>query len=267
MNTPRFKRLAAFAALGIVFYVAFLIATAPAVWVAEGARRFTGGAVVLAEPSGTVWRGTGELHAGHSASGVRPIGTVRWRLSPWWLFAGAAQLDLALQGSAARAEGTVRVAPDYLRVRRLSAAVPASFASLLYGPIAFFEPTGTLEVRTQSIELTADGLTTTVEVQWQGAGGRFTEPTGIGDYRLELNGTGDTARLRLTTLSGELQLAGEGEWRVTGNGAFHFRGSATPQGDATDLEPLLRALGPDLGNGRRAIRLNARLPLVELLGY
>lgn len=268
MTWSGFKRFAAYALLGIVLYLGFLVATVPAAWVAEAAARLTGGTLLLAHPSGTLWHGTGELHAGHTAGGAHPIGAVSWQLSPWRLLLGAAQLDLTVDGAAVQAEGVVRVGHDTLEAYGFTATAPAALASLVYGPVAFFDPRGTIELRVPQLELSADGLVTDAEVRWEGAGGRFTGEQSLGDYRLQLTGEGETAQLNLTTLEGDLALTGQGQWQVTGSGTFRFTGSAMPRnGAAAALEPLLRALGPDRGNGRRDIRLNARLPLVQMLGF
>lgn len=267
MALSGFKRFAAYVALGLVLYLGFLAATVPAAWVAEGAARLTEGTLLLARPSGTLWRGSGELHAGHTAGGARPIGEVRWRLSPWWLLLGAAQLDLALTGPGVRADGVLRLGRNYLHARDLDATAPAGLASVVYGPVAFFDPRGTLRLQATRLELSGEGLVTDAELRWEGAGGRFTGENSLGDYRLQLMGEGPTARLDLATLQGDLELAGQGRWHVTGNGAIRFTGSAAPRAGAAELEPLLRALGPDRGNGRRDLRLNARLPLVQMLGF
>src|SRR5690606_21986512 len=55
------RRIACYVALGIVLYAAFLLATAPAFWLAEGAARLTDGRITLAAPSGTLWRGSAEF--------------------------------------------------------------------------------------------------------------------------------------------------------------------------------------------------------------
>lgn len=260
------KRVAAYIALGAALYLVFLAASAPAAWLAEGASRLSSGVVTVARPDGTLWSGTGELHAGSVASGVRHLGTLHWRVNPLWLFVGRAHVQLELDGSATRGRAAVRLARRHLEVRDLSAALPANIIGLIYGPAAFFEPTGTIELRSPAVDLSAGGLTTNLEVQWQGAGGRFTGPASLGDYRIDLNGSGDTAAIRLTTLRGDLELAGQGQWDIAGSGALRFSGTATPRGDSAKLEPLLRPLGRDLGGGRREIRFNARFPLLEQLG-
>lgn len=261
------RRLVGYAALGLALYAGFLVANAPAVWLAQAATRVSNGVLTLERTAGTLWRGSGQLHAGGSASGTRHLGTLRWRIDPWWLFLGRLHVRLDLDGAATRGRAALHIAPRrHIEVQELFAALPADIAGLIYGPAAFFEPSGVIELRAPAVELSAAGLRTNLEVQWQGAGARFAGPAALGDYRIDVNGAGETVAIRLTTLRGDLELAGQGQWRVTGDGRLHFSGTATPRGNAARLEPLLRPLGRDLGGGRREIRLNARFPLVEQLG-
>lgn len=261
------KRVGAYVALGALFYLAFLVATAPAAWVAQGALRLTDGMLLLVRPAGTLWHGTGELHAGNGAGGVHEIGTLRWRLNPLPLVLGAAELDLRIDGPGVRVSGVMRRGLRYVQARDFTATAPAALASVIYGPVAFFDPRGTLTLRATRLELSSAGLITDAELRWDGAGGRFTGEHSLGDYRLRVNGTGPKARLDLSTVEGDLELAGQGEWQVAGSGMLRFTASATPRGGVAELEPLLRALGPDRGDGRRDIRLVLRLPLVQMLGF
>lgn len=266
-NGRRLRPVAGYAGLGVILYLLFLLATAPATWFTQGAARLSNGAVTLTQPSGTLWRGAADLQAGSPATSTRHLGRLHWSINPWWLFVGRAQFSVQLQGATTRGQADVRLARNQIEVRRLSAVLPANLASVVYGPAAFFEPRGTIALKSPNIELSGAGLMTKLELQWDGAGGRFTGPAALGDYRVEVNGTGENAAIRVTTLRGDLDIAGQGQWRVTGDGALTFTGSAAPRGGAaSQLEPLLRGMGRDLGNGRREIRFSGRFPLVEQLG-
>lgn len=267
-NARRLRRGAGYLILGLVLYLVFLLATAPAVWLAEATTRLSDGALTLASPRGTFWRGAGELYAGGPATGVRHLGTLQWQANPLWLFVGRAQLAMRLDGDSARGQASVRVGLQRnINVRELNATLPAQLTPLVYPPAAFFAPTGTIEIQAPSVDLSREGLVAVAEAQWRRAGGRFTGPEGLGDYRVEITSRGDLATFRLTTLRGNLELAGEGQWRVTGDGELRFNGSATPKGNASQLEPLLRALGRDLGGGRREIRFVGKFPVMQQLGY
>lgn len=265
MGAARLKPAAGYIVLGIVLYLAFLIVTAPAALLAKAVETFSD-SIQLSKTSGTLWHGSAQLHAGTQATGVRDLGRLQWNVKPWWLFVGRVQIGIELDGTNVRGRTQVGVSWNRRALDGLDASLPASLVSLVYAPAAFFEPTGTIDVRATSAELSADGLNANIEAHWRGAGGRFTGPGSLGDYRIDITGNGPKATIRLSTQSGTLDLNGQGTWNVVGDGAIQFTGRAQPHGDTANLEPLLRALGRDLGGGQRQIRFNARIPLVKQLG-
>lgn len=266
IGQSRLNAPASYVVLGSVLYLAFLVATVPAALLVEAVGSFSD-SVRLSQPRGSLWHGSAQLHAGTSATGVRDLGRLDWSLKPWWLFLGRAQLGIHLDGGLVRGQTQIGVSRSRFALEGLDASLPAGLVSLIYGPAAFFEPTGTIDVRAASAELTASGLNAKIEANWRGAGGRFTGPATLGDYRIDITAQGPNAAIRLSTLRGNLDLNGQGTWNVAGDGSIQFTGRAQPRGgNAAQLEPLLRALGRDLGGGQRQIRFNARIPLVQLLG-
>jgi general secretion pathway protein N len=259
------RRVALYAVGGIALYLVFLVVSAPAGWVAWALARSEQKAVALAHPNGTVWRGEADLYAG-GPTNTQHLGRVRWRILPLRALLGRIALDIGIGDGAMQAHLVVQRSTGRLTIEDLSATLPAHLAGLFYAPALFFAPTGTLELRGEKLSLTRDAVAGQAQALWRGAGGRFTGSTSLGDYRVDLNGQGERATIRLSTARGDLGLNGQGEWRVAGNGDLRFAGSAQPQGDAARVEPLLRALGPDRGGGRRDLRLNTRLPLAQLLG-
>lgn len=259
------RRAALYVVAGFALYLAFLVVSAPAAWVAWALARSDQKAVTLADPRGTVWRGEAELYAG-GATSTQHLGRLRWRLLPLRLFLGRAALNVAVVDGALQGSLVVQRSPGRLTLEDVSATLPVHLAGLFYAPALFFAPTGTVELRSAAVSLTRDRIAGEAQALWRGAGGRFTGSTSLGDYRIDLNGQGERATLRLSTVRGDLLLNGQGEWRVAGDGPLRFAGSAQPQGDAARLEPLMRTLGPDRGGGRRELRLETRLPLPRMLG-
>ncbi len=260
----RLKPAAGFIILGLLLYLVFVVATIPAALIADVTEKYSDG-VHLLNARGTVWRGSAQLSAGTSATGIRDLGRIHWNINPWWLFVGRAQVGVQLDGQNVRGRTNVGISRHRIALEDLDASLPAGLASLVYAPAAFFEPSGTIDVRTSTAELTATGLEGKIEAQWRGAGGRFTGPSSLGDYGIDIEGKGPNATIQLRTLRGDLNLSGQGTWNVAGDGAIRFTGRAQPRGNAAQFEPLLRTLGRDLGNGQRQIRFNARIPLVQQL--
>lgn len=258
-------RLWLYVGLGLLSYLFFLVVFLPASWLAWGATRLSHDAVQIATPQGTVWNGRGQLQV-HGALGAQSLGDLQWRVNPLWLAFGRLQVKLRGLG-ASDGEAELEVARKHMRVESLRTTLPVQLAGLIYAPAGFFAPTGQLQFAVPQLEIDASGMRGNAEVFWRGAGGRFTGDTSLGDYRIELEGRGETAALKLSTVNGRLELAGTGQWRVVGDGEIRFNGHAVPKSDAAQLEPLLTALGRDQGGGRRTLRFVSRVPLVQLLGY
>jgi len=259
------SRLSLYIGLGVVSYLLFLVMFLPASWLAWGATRISQGTVHIGAPRGTVWSGSGDLQM-HGATGAQSLGDLHWRVNPLWLVLG--RLNVKLRGlGTPDGEAELQVARNSMQVESLRASLPVQLAGLVYAPASFFAPTGQLQLAVPRLQLDAKGLHGTGEVFWRGAGNRFSGNTALGDYRIEIDGRGETAAIKLSTVNGRLELAGTGQWRVVGDGEIRFNGHAAPKSDAAQLEPLLNALGRDQGGGRRPIRFVSRVPLVQALGY
>jgi len=265
LETSFRRQLWLYVGIALVSYLLFLVVFLPASWLAWGAARFSQGAVHIGAPQGTVWSGNGDLQL-HGATGAQSLGDLHWRVNPLWLALG--RLNVKLSGfGASDGQAELQVARNRMQVESLRASVPVQLAALVYAPAGFFAPTGQLQLDVPRLEINASGLHGNGEVVWRGAGNRFSGNTALGDYRIELDGRGETAAIKLSTVNGRLELAGTGQWRVVGDGEIRFNGHAAPKSDAAQLEPLLNALGHDQGGGRRPIRFVSRVPLLQVLGY
>lgn len=268
MKWPKLsRRLVAYSVIGIILYSLFLIITLPASWLSWGLARASNNTMGLARASGSAWGGRGELYVHGGGTGAMSLGEVHWRTNPFWLLLGRLQVRFDAPGPGLKGSGLLRLARADIRVWDVQATMPAALARIAYAPVAFFAPTGNLQVKTNELVLSPNGLTGDAEVLWEGAGGRFTGVSHLGDYRLELNGRGNTASLKLATLRGSLHLVGQGQWNVTGNGEIRFTGTATPTAQQAELAPLLGTLGTDQGGGRRQLNFNSRAPLTQIMGW
>jgi hypothetical protein len=245
----------------LLLYVLFLVVTLPAAWLADGVSRASRKAVQLQEPEGSVWSGSGRLVM---TRGPREFGQMKWSVNPLWLFAGRLHLNVQLSGGQTQGQGALRVGYRSLSLKDFEAAVPAELAPVLYSPAALIDPKGQLRLRTSSLDVSGNGLQGTAELTWQGAGVRVGGTNPLGDYRLDVNGQGENAQLTLATLSGRLQLNGQGQWQTT-TGALRFQGSAAATQPDPQLDLLLNMLGPDQGGGRRALNATLTLPLTNVL--
>ncbi len=228
---------------------------APAAWLGAGLAQASQGRVVLNQPSGTVWDGSGQLvlsgGAGSRDATTLP-GRLRWQLKP--------TLDLKLRAlldaDCCTAQSiNVLVSPH---LSGLSAVIQASEsvwpATLLTGlgaPFNTIDLQATLKLKTQTLtlkwlnkELKTEGAATLDVID---ASTRLSTLRPVGSYRLSFQSTQETgaSSLKLETLSGSLLLSGSGQfagnrWR------FNGEASAAPGFEAA-LSNFLDILGRRVG--------------------
>ncbi|HTQ72837.1 MAG TPA: type II secretion system protein N [Burkholderiales bacterium] len=243
------RTLVRFAVLGVAAYLVFLAATLPAAWLGYALERASGGAVAIGDAKGTLWRGRGAL-AVRSGGSYRGIADIEWRCNPVLLFSG--RLSMALTGDApgASLRGTLSLGFGSVRLEKVDASMPAALVEPAVPVAALVKPEGSVRVVTDSLEIAPAGVRGSASVEWVGAG--MSGIARIGDYRLQINGRGDRADLRLATLRGDLRVNGTGEWKAAQPREVQMSGEAQISPGRKDLEPLLTLVaGPGTGDSRR----------------
>jgi general secretion pathway protein N len=227
--------------LGVGAYLVFLLANLPASWLGFALERASRGALSLGEPAGTVWKGSGLL-ALRSGGAFRGIADIEWRTNPLSVLAG--RLSVTLSGAAPeaglRASVSLGLGAGSVRFQNVEANAPAALLEPLVPAAAFAKPEGRLRVLADSFEIGGTGVVGAASVEWIDAG--VLQVRGLGDYRLQITGSGERAAVKLATLRGDLRLAGEGEWRAAQPRIVQLRGLAEVSAERKDLEPLLQTL-------------------------
>ncbi|MHB8455424.1 MAG: type II secretion system protein N [Acidiferrobacterales bacterium] len=246
--------------LGIGLYLVFLIVTAPAAWIAWNLVRISHGVVSLNEPQGTLWRGKGDIVIHNASSPPRRLGAARWSINPLWLFAGQVEAHVALSDPGINVDGALRLGYGRLVLSDVSASFPAQLAAAFYGPATLLSPAGQVHINAKEFTLKRGDARGNAIVQWQGASSSLSSVQPLGNYRLSMDGRGETVAIKLETVNGSLSVSGQGQWQTT-SGQIQFNGVAKPVAQPAELEPMLKLLGPDRGNGQRILSVNYRLPL------
>ncbi len=252
------KRLLLYVTFGLVFYLLFLIIEMPASWFAWGLNRYTQGAVRLDPIVGSLWSGNGRLVIYYPQTVPHDFGNAEWRINPLWLFAGRVQMYWRTESADARLRTTLQFGKNRTQLLETEAAFPARTIGTFYSPASLISPKGQVLVRTDKLMIDSNGLEGSAEISWLNAGSSLSTVQPLGDYRLEVTGSGKTAALKLSTARGDLELTGQGQWQVS-TGQIQFTGSAAPREHASELEPLLKLLGNGQGNGKRPLTVNTRL--------
>jgi general secretion pathway protein N len=241
-------------ALEAVLFVLVLglvaLVNVPASWVAQRVAQATGQKVLLANSTGTLWRGSAEmaLSGGPDALGVVP-GRVRWQLSP-----GLKGLDFVLEAADAAAmagaiSGTLGWSGGHLAAGSLT--LPAQVLTGWGAPFNTLRLEGQLKMRWEALEWhyrdAAPSSLASLTVEAEQMRSRLSPVAPLGQYKLRLAWGPLGGKLDLETLTGPLMLSGQGS---IVNGRLGFDGQATAS-DA--LEPQLVGLLSILGKREGAI--------------
>jgi general secretion pathway protein N len=236
------------AAIGTLFAAAFF---APAAWLAAALDSGTQGRVVLNEPAGTVWRGSGQLvlsgGAGSRDATTLP-GRVHWKLRPTLGLKLRASLDA---DCCTKTSISALISPHWsgtsAEVQSSESTWPATLLTGLGAPFNTIALQATLKLNTQALSiqwldkaLKIEGNATLDVID---ASTRLSTLRPVGSYRLSLQSAKDAnaPSLRLETLSGSLLLSGTGQ--LTGSRwRFNGEASAAPGFEAA-LSNFLDILG------------------------
>jgi general secretion pathway protein N len=228
-----------FALAGLAAYLVFLLATLPAAWLGYALERASGGALALGDPRGTVWKGRGAL-AVRSSSGFRGVADIEWRCNPLSIFSG--RLSVALSGTTPGADlkANVGVGLKSVRLQNVEARIPVTLLEQAVPIVSIWKPQGRVRLSADSFEIGPASVRGAATAEWSEAG--LSGVARIGDYRLQVTGTGDRAAVKLATLRGDLRINGDGGWSAAQPRVVQLSGVAEASPERKDLEPLLTLL-------------------------
>ncbi|MCR4347281.1 MAG: type II secretion system protein N [Sulfuricaulis sp.] len=250
---------------GLVFYLIFLVIELPASWFAWGLNRYTQGAVRLDPIAGSLWGGNGRLVIYYPTTTPHDFGQAEWGINPLWLLTGRVQLSLQTSNQDRQIKTTIGIARNSFTLKDTDIALPASFVAQLYAPLSLISPQGKVRISAEGLTLSPDRVEGTATLEWLNAGSSLSNVQPLGDYRLDITGAEMNANLKLTTLRGDLEFTGQGQWQPQ-TGQVQITGSATPRARADELDSLLKMIGTDQGGGKRALMMNSSYPLLKLSG-
>jgi len=236
--------------------IGVLAVQAPARLIASAARNWSNAHVLLTETTGTIWDGQADcvLASADSVTALhtRLPGRLAWHINPWRLLVGAVDLRVSddavldaplIMRFEGRASGTIESG-----LMRLPAAALAGLGA----PWNTIRPGGALVLEWDTLHLSDRALHGALRLQWLEASSSLTPVAPFGSYRLQADGIFDGARLVLETLSGPMELMGNGT--IAQNLQLHFQGRArvragTDEAIATQLSGLVSLLGRSDGTG------------------
>ncbi|HKB58704.1 MAG TPA: type II secretion system protein N [Gallionellaceae bacterium] len=249
------KRKKYYVALFIAAFIAALAIQAPATLLGVLLARRTGGSLVLAQPTGTVWSGTATPVVNLKSAAPLRLGRVTWDISLRTLWRGVILLRVRENDVRQKQPAEILLSPSQADFRNFSMELPAAAMGGLDPLLQAMHFQGRLVISANSIVLGRDGAVTGAAVaNWEMAGSDLSPVNPFGTYRLRLTGEGNKVGIVLSTESGCLELNGQGEWRA---GTLAFEASATATGKSKGaLRDMLHHLGPETAPGVFSFRLN-----------
>jgi len=231
--------------LFLIVFLAVIIILAPASLVTGLLERATAGRLTMAQTEGTLWRGAGVLLLQHDNKFL-PLGHYVWRISP---AANLSQVAVSVDtGSDKPTQMLISPWRNEVEVSQGSASLPAQLLSVFAPQLLPYRLSGELVLKTEHFKLTPNSNNGTVTVDWKQATSGLTDIAPLGDYRILLQGAGADMKVSLSTLTGKLQLAGNGQMQF--GRALTFNGTAQAAPDQKEaLSDLLHHIGPELTPG------------------
>lgn len=232
-------------------YAAVLVATIPAPWVSWAVERASDQGLLLRDPAGNAWAGSGILCARTQAGALLELGRVRWNTSVWGLVSGHLAAEITVNDNAKATN--VDLSFSGVTVRGLNLDVPGRILAELAPALGAFGPEGILMLRSDSLRVESGSILGLAQVEWRQA--RLARANGLdlGSHVARLRGGGSKVDIEFASLDGPLRLGGGGTW--TRDAGLDVSGSAehAPEGTAA-LARFLQGVCSEYKPGRCGFR-------------
>ncbi|WP_019451646.1 type II secretion system protein N [Cupriavidus sp. BIS7] len=244
VRAPRGWQRLRWAVLGAVTIGVTVVASMPAVWLADRVASETQRRVLLADAAGTIWHGsaTVALSAGADSQTATVLpGRLAWDVAFWPLLTGTLRVALT-QTEAMTAPVAVAVTPSGWSVQPGSIRLPASLLEGIGAPFNTLRPDGTMRIEWSALQgrFAGNQKYGHLSMQLDQMSAAVSRLRPLGSYRAEVDLTGADGRLQLKTTAGPLYLEGSG---TLGQQA-RFDGTARTDPEvATQLAGLMSLLG------------------------
>jgi general secretion pathway protein N len=238
--------------LGLAAYALALIATAPATLIDARLQQASEGGLRLAEASGTLWSGTGQIEIRDANRHTGIAKNIVWRVRPASLLRGKLLYEVTLDHAVQHFP--VMISPSKIEVADADINLPAAALGLGAPKLAPLGLTGDMLLHIARLAFGRGSIQGNATLQWHGAGSAFTRVSPLGDYELRLDGDGASVKASLRTLQGPLQLDGQGAWASGRNLVFQGTARIPPQ-HQQQLAPLLRLIAIERGDGSFQMQL------------
>lgn len=217
-----------------------LCVQAPATLLAPPLLKATGERLQLAEPTGTIWSGSGSLVC-KAADVVSSCGRLAWQLELASLVRGIFALRIHSNRDGESAHLSLSAAGWQLD--QINLTVPAALLGSFDEKLAALGLGGKL--RLQGSNLTANQGS--LQVRWQQASTRLIQGVDLGEHQVDFTNRTEGRNFTVGTLNGPLKLNGVGS--LTDNGAVKLDMEIHVIAADSKFTPLLTLMGQETSPG------------------
>ena len=246
-------------ALFVLAYLLTLLITAPASLLDRGLQFITDGRLLLANTSGTVWRGAGTPALRGRAGNLIALEPLHWDVAVLSLFTAKIKILLRWDDLPSAAAMEVTITFKQIELQHALLQLPAQALEEISPILKPAQFRGQFQIKSDRLVLSKRGTEGAAVVDWQQASSALSSIAPLGNYRLTLNGAGETINIGLATTSGVLLLEGQGNWSAARGLAFRGKARAAA-GEQESLAELLSHLGPQESPGVHTLTLTRQPP-------
>ena len=206
------RRTAAYIAVACLAYAVTLVATLPAAWISEAMGRVSKQALLLRDPHGSAWTGTGRLYLRRQAGDLLDLGLLRWNASPLGTLAGRYVTDLRLGDATGTAH--LELTPASVALRGVNLELPGNILAEIAPGFNALGPQGMLVFRSENLRFSASEILGMADIEWRPARLAAAHGLDLGSHIARLRGGGSKIDIELGTIDGPLRLSGGGAWTL-----------------------------------------------------
>ncbi len=230
-------------ALFVLAYLLTLLITAPTSLLDRGVQYMTDGRLLLANTSGTVWRGAGTPALRGRTGNLIALEPLHWDVAVLPLFTAKIKTRLQWDDLPPAAAMEVTITFKQIELQHALLLLPAQVLEEISPILKPGQFRGQFQIQSDRLVFSKRSIEGTAVVDWQQASSALSSVAPLGNYYLTLNGAGETINIGLATTSGVLLLEGRGNWSAARGLEFNGKARAA-EGKQDSLAELLSHLGP-----------------------
>lgn len=240
-----------------LFAIAFiftLLVYVPASLLGRIVEAGSNGQLVLANATGTLWKGSAMPALRQRTGGVAAFEKLHWEINILSLFSGKIVTQLSWENVQHDMPMVATISLDQAELRHAIIPLQAVLLGELTPLLQPAKLSGQIQIKSDHFSYSKAGLNGSASAEWTNAGSVLSAVNPLGSYRIELKGVGEKLDLTLMTTSGVLILEGQGN--VTLNQGLQLKITARAAAESKgSIDELLNNLGPQSTPGVHVLNL------------